>query len=86
MRILDVAGSFSLIPVRCYNPIYNQGHLTWPVTPLLYLPFSLLTLFGDGFSVDLYNVEANIERKRERDAEHNNSTFNPSAINSCHEL
>ena len=55
--------------------MYNQGHLTWPVTQLLYLPFSILTLFGDGFSVDLYNVEANIERKRERDAEHNNSTL-----------
>ena len=69
------AVSFSLMPVRCYNPMDNLGHLTLPVTQLLYLSFSTLTLFGDGFSVDLYNVEANIERKRERDAEHNNSTL-----------
>ena len=37
----------------------------------MYLPFSIPILFFNGFAVELSNFEANIEREREKDVEHN---------------
>ena len=53
---------------------YNQGHSTW-VTLLWYLSFSLPMLFCNGFSVELSKIEANIERDRKKEVEHNMSTI-----------
>ena len=53
---------------------YNQGHSTW-VTLLWYLSFSLPMLFCNGFSVELSKFEANIERDRKKEVEHNMSTI-----------
>ena len=56
---------FPIIPMK-----YNQGHLTW-VTLLKYLSVFLPLLFCNGFSVELYNFQANIERGREKEVLHN---------------
>ena len=76
--IFDRKGSPSHIPsigkMVPHSHTYNQGHSTW-VTPLWYLSFSLPVLFHNGFSVELSKFEANIERDKEKEVEHNMSTI-----------
>ena len=76
--IFDRKGSPSCIPstgkMVPRSHTYNQGQSTW-VTLLWYLSFSLPMLFCNGFSVELSKFEANIERDREKEVEHNISTI-----------
>ena len=65
---------YHIYPYNVFWWYYNQGHSTW-VTLLWYLSFSLPTLFCNGFSVKLYKFEANIERDKEKEVEHNISTL-----------